>query len=266
VITVADELAGGYHSAPVRRGDLVIRAAGTWSRNVQALLRHLREAGFTQAPVYVSRDERAGTETLRFIDGQAGTYPLSMPQRSAEALANVARAIRAMHDAASGFIAPEPGNWQYRTAIPAHIDCIGHNDLGPYNVVFDGTRLAGIIDWDFAGPSSRAWDLCYAAHRFVPLSAPRSTRAFGWEPVPDQAARLRLFAEAYGGDVPLSYLLDLLIVRLSAICANIEQPSQLGNPKFDRMREERHADGYREDMRYILQNRESLLSSPSGTS
>jgi Ser/Thr protein kinase RdoA (MazF antagonist) len=262
-MTVGDELAGGYHSAPVRRGDLVIRAAGSWSRNVQALLRHLREAGFTQAPVYVSRDERAGTETLRFIGGQAGTYPLSAPQRSAEALANVARAIRAMHDAASGFIAPEPGNWQYRTAIPAQVDCIGHNDLGPYNVVFDGACVTGIIDWDFAGPSSRAWDLCYAAHRFVPLSAPRSTRAFGWEPLPDQAARLRLFAEAYGGDVRLSYLLDLLIVRLSAICADIEQQILLGNPKFDRMREERHADGYREDMRHILRNRESLLGHPA---
>jgi phosphotransferase family enzyme len=258
------ELAGGYHSAPVRRGDLVIRAAGAWSPNVQALLRHLREAGFTQAPVYVSRDERAGTETLRFIAGQAGTYPLSAPQRSAEALANVARAIRAMHDAASGFVAPEPGNWQYRTAIPARIDCIGHNDLGPYNVIYDGTRVAGVIDWDFAGPSSRAWDLCYAAHRFVPLSAPRSARAFGWDPVPEQAARLRLFAAAYGDDVPLPYLLDLLIVRLSAICADIERQVALGNPKFDRMRDERHADGYREDMRYVLRHRESLLGGQPG--
>jgi hypothetical protein len=262
---MGDELAGGYYSAPKRHGDLIIRAAGPWSRNVQALLRHLKNAGFTQAPVYVSRDEYAGTETLSFIPGQAGTYPLTAAQRSDEALVNVARTIRAMHDAASGFVAPEPGNWQYRTAIPADVDCIGHNDLGPYNVIYNGTDVAAIIDWDFAGPSSRAWDLCYAAHRFVPLSAPRSARAFGWDPVPDQAARLHLFTQAYDGDLAVPYLLDLLIVRLAAICANIELQVQLGNPGFDRQRDEKHTGGYREDMQYIHQHRDSLLRHRPGT-
>ena len=134
---------------------MIIRGAGPWGRNVQALLRHLKNAAFTQAPVYVSRDEDAGTETPQFVPGQAGTYPLSAAQRSDKALVNVARTIRAMHDAASGFVAPEPGNWQYRTAIPAEVDCIGHNDLGPYNVIYEGADAAAIIDWDFAGPSSR---------------------------------------------------------------------------------------------------------------
>lgn len=265
VYVVGEDLAGGYYSAPKRHGDVIIRAAGPWSRNVQALLHYLENAGFTQAPVYVARDEHAGTETLRFVPGQAGTYPLSAAQRSDEALVNVARAIRAMHDAACRFVAPEPGSWQYRAAIPAEIDCIGHNDLGPYNVIYDGTEVAAIIDWDFAGPSSRAWDVCYAAHRFVPLSAPRSTRAFGWDPVPDQAARLHLFTQAYGGDLAVPYLLDLLIVRLAAICANIEHEVQLGNPRFARQRDEKHTSGYREDMQYILRHRDSLLSHRPGT-
>jgi aminoglycoside phosphotransferase (APT) family kinase protein len=151
---------------------------------VEALLGHLERAGFRQAPAYLSRDEDAGTETLSFVAGQAGTYPLTAEQRSDQALVNVARAIRVMHDATAGITAPEPGRWQCRAVIPAEVDCIGHNDLGPYNMVFDGSRVAGIIDWDFAGPSSRAWDLCYAAHRFVPLSAPRSTVAFGWDRSP----------------------------------------------------------------------------------
>jgi aminoglycoside phosphotransferase (APT) family kinase protein len=262
---VGDELAGGYDSAPKRYGDVIISAAGPWSRTVQALLGHLNAAGFHQAPAYVARDEDAGTETLRFIPGQAGIYPLSAAQRSDEALVNVARTIRAMHDASSGFAAPDAGRWRYRAAIPAEIDCIGHNDLGPYNVVYDGTGVAAIIDWDFAGPSSRAWDLCYAAHRFVPLSAPRSTRAFGWDPVPDQAARLRLFTQAYGGDIALPYLLDLLIVRLAAICANIEQQVLLGNPRFARQRDEKHTRGYREDMHHILQHRDALLGYSPGT-
>jgi aminoglycoside phosphotransferase (APT) family kinase protein len=184
-------------------------------------------------------------------------------QRSTEALVDVARTIRAMHDATRGFVVPEPGNWQTMTSVPAEIDCIGHNDLGPYNMVFSGNRVAAIIDWDFAGPSSRAWDLAYAAHRFVPLSAPRSTRAFGWDPVPDQGARLRRFAAAYGDEISPAELLDLLIVRLGSIAANIERQVRLGNPAYFRQRDERHCDAYREDMRYVLQKRDEFLGLPS---
>jgi len=258
---MTEELAGGYNSGPVRRGDTVVRTTGKWSRNVQALLRHLESVGFTQAPRFVSCDNDAGTETLSFVAGQPGLYPLTALQRSDEALAQVARAIRAMHDATTAFTAPEPGNWQYRTTIPADIDCIGHNDLGPYNMVYEGNRVAAIIDWDFAGPSNRIWDLCYAAHRFVPLSAPRSTKAFGWDPIPDQPTRLRLFTDVYGHDIAPADLLDVLIVRLSSIAANIETQIRLGNPRFDRQRDERHADGYREDMQYILTHHERLLHS-----
>ncbi|MGH3850490.1 MAG: phosphotransferase [Pseudonocardiaceae bacterium] len=255
---MAEELAGGYNTAPLREGNTVVRSTGTWSVNVHALLRHFENAGFTQAPRFISADHEAGTETLSYIAGQPGTYPLTAPQRSDEALTHVAATIHAMHDATTGFIAPEPGNWQYRTTIPVDIDCIGHNDLGPYNTVYDGTKVTAIIDWDFAGPSHRLWDLCYAAHRFIPLSAPRSTKAFGWDPMPDQAKRLRLFTDTYGHCIKPVDLLDLLIVRLASIAANIEKQIRLGNPKFNRQRDERHTDGYREDIRYILSNHQNL--------
>lgn len=239
---------------PIREGDTVVRSTGRWSANVHALLRHFASTGFTQAPRFLRTDVDSGTETLSYIPGQPGIYPLNPEQRSEEALRNVAATLRAMHDATAGFTPPEPGNWQYRTTAPVEIDCIGHNDLGPYNVVYDGTTVAAIIDWDFAGPSNRLWDLCYAAHRFVPLSAPRSTIAFGWDPMPGQAHRLRVFTDSYGRNVEPRDLLDLLIVRLSSIAANIERQIRLGNSKFQRQREERHTDGYREDMRYILEN------------
>ncbi|MFD2082513.1 Phosphotransferase enzyme family protein [Actinopolymorpha cephalotaxi] len=252
-------LPGGFHSAPVRRGEVVERRAGPWTRKVHALLRHLRQAGFAQVPTPVAISEDGRAETLRFVEGAGGTYPLNDVQRSDEALVNVALAVRAMHEATDGFVPPDEGSWQVRTSVPTEIDCIGHNDLGPYNIVYRGAEVAAVIDWDFAGPSSRAWDLCYAAHRFVPLSAPRSARAFGWGPVPDQAARLRTFAAAYGGDIPPAQLLDLLVVRLGSIAATIEREVRAGNPAYDRHRDERHTDGYREDIAYILANRATLL-------
>jgi hypothetical protein len=36
-----------------------------------------------------------------------------------------------------------------RTSIPTDIDCFGHNDLGPYNMAFDGTDVAAITDRAF---------------------------------------------------------------------------------------------------------------------
>ncbi|GAA2666979.1 phosphotransferase [Streptomyces lunalinharesii] len=166
-----------------------------------------------------------------------------------------------MHDATRGFVPPEPDAWRHReVAVPARIDCVGHHDLAPWNLVFDGRhRVTGIIDWDFAGPSNRAWDLSYAAHRFVPLSSPRQARAFGWPAEPDRPARLELLARAYGHGVTAAQLLDLAVVRLSAIAANIEQRVRAGDPAFAVHREERHADGYREDVRFLLEQRTALL-------
>lgn len=253
-------LTGGYNSSPVREGETVVRAAGPWTPSVHALLRHLRSAGFDQVPEPISLSSDGSTETLGYVEGTAGTYPLTASQRSDSALVSVASTIRAMHDASVGFGLPVDSVWQARTAIPAEIDCIGHNDLGPYNMVFSGTHVAAIIDWDFAAPSSRAWDLCYAAHRFVPLSAPVSAAAFGFDPLPDQAARLALFAEAYGGEIPPGDLIDLLLVRLASIAANIEREVRFGNPAFARQRDERHGDAYRQDIAYILQNRDAWLA------
>ena len=252
-------MAGGRFSGPVRRGSVVERAAS--SRSVHALLRHFERVGFELAPRYLGSTDDGARDVLGFIEGEAAHYPLTEEQRSDATLVAVARAERAMHDATQGFLpeAPEEA-WQYRElSVPARIDCIGHHDLAPWNIVFDGTRVTGIIDWDFAAPSNRAWDLPYTAHRFVPLSCPRLTRVFGWETEPDRAARLRQLASTYGHGITPAELLDLAVVRLSSIAGNIEQQIRAGNPAFAVHRDERHADGYREDIQYIIQEREGLL-------
>jgi hypothetical protein len=50
------------------------------------------------------------------------------------------------------------------------------------------------VDWDCAAPGTRLWDVAYALHGFVPLSAdPRWRRS-------DASVRVRVFADAYGLD------------------------------------------------------------------
>jgi aminoglycoside phosphotransferase (APT) family kinase protein len=88
---------------------------------------------------------------------------------------------------------PDPAGWdRQEVALPAEIDCIGHADLAPWNLIFDGDQVIGIIDFDFAGPSNRAWDLSYLAHQLVPLHPASDLAGFGWDTEPDRARRLRI--------------------------------------------------------------------------
>jgi hypothetical protein len=52
----------------VRVGDTVRRPAGPWTPAVQALLRHLHDAGFPGGPRPLGLDER-GREVLTFVPG-----------------------------------------------------------------------------------------------------------------------------------------------------------------------------------------------------
>ncbi|MFI5592242.1 hypothetical protein ACIA5G_44840, partial [Amycolatopsis sp. NPDC051758] len=88
------------------------------------------------------------------------------------------------------------------------------------------------IDWDTAAPGTRLWDVAYALHGFVPLSAdPRWNRA-------DAGHRIRVFADAYGLDETQRHeLIPLLAARarsmatfLAAEAAARRQPwTQLWN-------------------------------------
>ena len=67
-----------YHPHAVyRRGDVVIREAGPWTRTTHALLRHLEEVEFPYSPRVVgSGFDDQGRETLQYIEA-----PLHSPAR-----------------------------------------------------------------------------------------------------------------------------------------------------------------------------------------
>jgi aminoglycoside phosphotransferase (APT) family kinase protein len=68
---------------------------------------------------------------------------------------------------------------------------IGHNDLAPWNACFAGDALAGVFDWDLAGPSTPLHELAFLAWSGVPLWGDIAPAA--------AAARLTAIADAYGG-------------------------------------------------------------------
>jgi hypothetical protein len=187
-------LTGGNMTPVVRVADTVRRASGPWTPTIHALLRHIRGRGFDLGPEPLGLDER-GREILSFLPGVVPTYPLPAFVLSGDTLVTVARTLRAYHDATAGFVAPPGAVWQWPSHEPAEVIC--HNDFAPYNLVFDGTRLAGVIDFDLASPGPRVRDMAYAAYRFVPLTHPANPDV-PHARVVEQARRLGLFCAAYG--------------------------------------------------------------------
>ncbi|BCY11038.1 phosphotransferase [Actinoplanes sp. L3-i22] len=257
---MTDPMLRGRFARPIRRGEAVERLMGPGAQNVHALLDHFAQVGFQLAPRRLGTTADGTREILSHLPGDTGYPLLTAELRSDDTLVEVVRVIRDMHDATQGFVAPRPGRWhRLEPAVPAVIDCIGHHDLTPWNLVFDGTTVVGIIDWDLAGPSNRVWDLAYAAHHWIPLHPPDGLAGFGWGTEPDRAGRLRLLTDSYGRGVRPEQVVDFAVLRLLGMAAHIDDRVHAGDPAFAVHRDEDHAAGYRRAADYVLADRDRLL-------
>ena len=241
-------LTGGNMTPVVRVGDTVRRAAGPWTPTIHALLRHVRARGFDRAPEPLGIDER-GREILSFLPGRVGTYPLDDFLLTDATLASVAGLLRAFHDATAGFEAGPDAVWQWRAHEPAEVVC--HNDFAPYNLVWDGGRLVGVIDFDVASPGPRAWDAAYAAYRFVPLTDPGNPDV-PYHGVEEQARRLALFCAAYGdGVLRPTDVLDVARAKLRELVAFIVDSAAAGDPAQQAVLARGDTEIYERDLAYL---------------
>ncbi|HZN78006.1 MAG TPA: GNAT family N-acetyltransferase [Micromonosporaceae bacterium] len=167
----------------VRIGDTVRRQTGPWTPAVHALLAHVAPR-LEHVPRVLGFDD-AGREVLSYQPGHVVDVDTEM--LTVRQLMSIVDWTRALHHAVADF--HHPGPWRYFPIPGATL--IGHNDIAPYNVCFDGDALAGVFDWDMAGPTTPLSELAFIAWNCVPL----------WRDIgPETAARrLTLIAETYGG-------------------------------------------------------------------
>ncbi|GGK79404.1 phosphotransferase enzyme family protein [Mangrovihabitans endophyticus] len=259
-----EALAGGRFAAPIRDGDTVTRLTGPGARNIHALLEHIASQGFDRAPRPLDLAADDGRETLTYLRGSSASPPLADAVRSEKALRSAARTVRALHDATIGFTPPHPGQWsQQEVTVPAEIDCIGHGDLAPWNLLFDDDQVVGVIDFDFAGPSNRAWDLAYLAHQLVPFHPTEDLGGFGWSSEPDRARRLRIFTTSYDLGMDPARLIDYAAIRLLGMATDIDQRVRASDPAYAQHGEHDFAAEYRRAAAFILGRRASLLTPSS---
>src|SRR6185369_8514335 len=165
-------------------------------------------------PRVLGFDEQ-GREVLTYLPGHVidnETTSLTTGQ-----IVSIVDWTRAFHAAVADF--HHPGPWRYFPIGDATI--IGHNDIAPYNACFDGNELAGVFDWDLAGPSHPLFELAFIAWNCVPL----------WRPMaPERAGdRLALIADTYGR-FDARQILHAVPARIQLMVDGIPAAAAAGDP------------------------------------
>lgn len=236
-------LAGGNASDGVVRIGATVRKP--WLDSMPRTLAYmdaLRERGI-DVPRAHGRDER-GRLVLDFVPG---TMALGLAPLPDEMVERVGALVRGMHDAAADL--PVPEDWPVLLPAP-HADLICHNDLATWNLVVDGDRLT-FIDFDGAGPSSRIWDLAYAAVSFahaVPGASPAAA-----------ASRLRSLLEGYGADAAMRRELPAMMARRArAMAEMLRRAHTEGIEPWGSMHADGHGEHWRLTVAWIEEHQELL--------
>lgn len=183
VLLDGERLEGGNVGGAVRIGGTVRRPTGPWTPAVHRLLAHVRARGVRAVPEVRGIDAR-GREVLTYLPGRV--VDVDREALDDAQLADVGRWARELHEAVADLEVAGP--WRFFGVDSPSV--LAHNDLAPYNLCFEGDRLAGVFDWDLAGPSTPLLELAHLAWNAVPLFRP--------VPATEAARRLGVLADAYG--------------------------------------------------------------------
>ncbi len=242
------ELAGGNASGiVVRKGNTVRKPATAATKVVRRYLQYL-EARDLRVPRHFGLDS-FGRQKLEFVDG---VLAMDRPRLARAELGRVGQMVRELHDASAGFIW-DAGD-EFDSPIPAPgQELMCHNDLAPWNLVV-GEADWVFIDWDAAAPSTRLWDLAYAAQSFA-VNNP--------EAPPDAAAGdLQAFLRGYGPDDALRReLVPAMIERVAAMYQLLRSSHEAGIEPWGSMFSTGHGEHWAAVHRYLLEHRRLLNAS-----
>ena len=222
----------------VRVGATVRKPATSATPSVDHLLAYLAECGFDGAPRPLGQDDQ-GRQVLEYV---AGDVAHDLPALDLDGLFRVGRLIRSLHDLTQGYAPPPWARWNV-VLLPDREDLVCHHDLAPWNLVIAPDRWV-LIDWDNAGPSSREWEIAYAAHGFVGL-------ADGNDPT-DDAPRLAALVDGYGLDLAArEHLCDVLSGPVRAMWRRLVLGGETGSDPWASLHADGHADHWGPAADYI---------------
>lgn len=256
-----ERLTGGNVSSVYRMGNTVRRELKPESSGIHRLLKHLENKNFHYAPKFLGIDEH-GKETLSFIEGEAGHYPLKGYMWSNDVLKEIAKMLRLYHEAVSDF--PLLDEFKPIDNTPQKVEVLCHNDFAIYNIIFNHQKPVGIIDFDVAGPGPKIWDIAYTLYTCLPLSRfylSETAQKIYYNPSRHASLinqRLKLFFEAYGEEIPQNFL-EIVLLRLEGLCKTIKRKAHEGDLAFQKMIDEGHLTHYQHDITFIQEHGKEWL-------
>lgn len=227
-------LDGGVGNAGlvVRVGDETHRPAGDHSPTVHALLAHVRASGFDGVPEPLGIE--GGRERLRFVPGDVPRPPFPRWSQSDAALGGTVALLRRFHDATVGFVAPVEATWNRELADTEPAEVICHNDVCPENVVYRDGLAVALLDFDFAAPGRRIFDLASLARMCVPIDTDDDAARTGRRGL-DPFTRLRVVADRYGLPPDRAELVDVLGGQIRNGGAFVQRRVDAGDVAFTEM-------------------------------
>ncbi len=244
--------ADGNMADVIRVGDWVVRSRSPWSDAGHAVLRYLGSQGYSGAPRLLEADDER--EVLSFVPGDSIPADLD-GYRDNGTLVAIAGAIRDLHRTLEGFKPPKDIVFPRMPGTPAGGSSVCHNDLAPWNTIMKDRMFVGFIDWDLVTLATPAWDLAYAAWRFIPLYPDDS--AFGR--VEARGRQLKLFLDTYGlADEDRSSFIDLIRQRQRCAYETVEQWGRARLPGFDRLFDQGLHVGALDDIAWLDTHRTEL--------
>ncbi|GIG22232.1 hypothetical protein Cch01nite_29560 [Cellulomonas chitinilytica] len=198
------------------------RPTGPWTPAVHALLGFLQDAGLSHVPRVLGTDDR-GREVLTYLPGRV--VAVGDEELTDDQVRSAMRWLREYHDVVRA-LPRGRRRWRFADRALDDGEIVCHHDAAIYNMAFDGDELAGVFDWDTAGPGIPLDDVAMFA-----WSSP--LLRLGEDPAA-AAHGLRVVADAYGGIDPAD-LLDHVQRRMTQACERIEQGQRAGDPGILRL-------------------------------
>lgn len=233
---------GNATDGVVRVGSTVRKSWTAATPSVLAYMRAVHDTGI-DVPAAYGQDAQ-GRQVTEFVPGHLA---MDSPPLSLTELSRVGRLVRAIHDASADYEPAPSAIWT--TPIPApSAELICHNDLAPWNLLI-GDRWV-FIDWDAAAPSTRLWDLAYAAQTFTLNDASVD---------PHVAARaLVAFIDGYGANDELRATLPVAMwQRTTAMYELLRNSHETGNEPWGSMFTAGHGAHWHSVTQFV-KNNESL--------
>jgi Ser/Thr protein kinase RdoA (MazF antagonist) len=170
-------------------GGIVHKTPGPWTPSIVALLHHLADAGFAGAP-------RVAGDGFTFVPGTS-PHPRAWPD---DAVAGVGTLLRGLHDATAAFTPPPGAVWKpsWLRDLGGADMVYGHGDTGPWNIVGRGGRAEAFVDWEFAGPVDRLWELAQTVWLNAQLVDDDVAALHDLPDAAGRARQARAIADAYG--------------------------------------------------------------------